>query len=65
VTGIGHFSKQNLYLFILKRCQINWLVWGEDEFQQVYQEFQHKVTAKPMKALEVSAGLDGLDHSEH
>jgi hypothetical protein len=33
MTGIGHFSKQNLYLFLLRRCQINWLVWGEDEGQ--------------------------------
>jgi hypothetical protein len=31
LTGIGHFSKQNLYLFDLKWYLINWLVWGEDE----------------------------------
>jgi hypothetical protein len=35
VTGIGHLKKQNLYLFILKRCQISWLVWGEDEGQSL------------------------------
>jgi len=35
VTGMGHFSKQNLLLFILKRCQINWLVWGEDKGQSL------------------------------
>jgi hypothetical protein len=33
--GIGHFTKQNLYLFILKQFQINWLVWGEDEGQSL------------------------------
>jgi hypothetical protein len=33
--GIGYFSKQNLYLFILKQFQINWLVWGEDEGQSL------------------------------
>jgi hypothetical protein len=35
VTGIGRFPQQNLYLFLLRQCQIqiNWLVWGEEEGQ--------------------------------